>query len=378
MRSRWKLVVFAASFIYAGDFANWPAGTEVTIRVKEGNTTSAWLDRYDYLSTATATVGDGTFELRIDLVPGAIYNYIFFASNAAEGYNGWYAEPVPDGSRADTIWSAAGGVREDADPGTFVYTGSTTTAFDPASVNALNGYVSYVSIGGDARRLLQMPDVTSGATVFIFNNFASMPRGAANLSAIIKSPTRVDLYWSGALGTWGAGSPSLDILGGRWLLYVSSGTGANPGQFSLITSLPGNATFYSHPGLTTGTTYWYIFVASDTYAGTRWGGDGGNNTDSGYTGFTANLVRWISGSSVTWNSNQYVSNDTKARPQNPTPVYFRVENEHPKYYIAGFNYDYVKEHDNVVYLTPVGYDARTYPHKIPATIIAVYIPPEKS
>ncbi|MDI6757412.1 MAG: hypothetical protein QME32_05260 [Endomicrobiia bacterium] len=309
-----------------------------------GNTTS-----FHTPTTQMTAIGDGTYQFRTDLVPGAVYNYIFGARILQ---NAWgfaagsdYAEPIPDGTQQDDA-----GNYSNSDPGTFVSLSS--TAYSATG----DGGVSYISISGAARRRLDMPSVDPGTTIYVFNNFGSLPRGVANYSVRISSG-RLDLNWQGALGTWGAGMPSVDALGGRNLLYVSTSNSAGP--YSLLANLAGTVTYYAHSGLANGTSYYFIFVSSDPYAGVT------RSTYTASKSLWANLSRGIPPAGTSWNTDGYAHNDKYGKPSGPVPVYFKVENIDEKYVAA---------HGDIVYLTPWDEDGRLYRNKIPGLFLAVYVP----
>jgi hypothetical protein len=356
------LILHGYPLFAANANAPWgdPAQIQVGVVIHPGDSVSAWPEsgRNEVTGDATSflvlgksamtAVGDGTYEMKVDLVPGAVYNYIF---GARIMQNNWgfaagsdYTEPVPDGTQTDDKGNYAS-----TDPGTFVSLSS--TAYSAPS----DGGVYYISIGGDARRKLVMPSVDPGTTIYVFNNFGSIPRGVANYSVSISSG-RVDLKWQGALGTWGAGAPSVDALGGRTIIYVSTSNAGGP--YSLLADLAGTATSYTHTGLSNGTSYYYIFVSSDGYTGL---------TRSTYTAtktLWANLARY-SPSDTSWDSGSYTHNDKYGKPSGPVPVYFKVEN---------IDEDYVREHGNVVYLTPWDEDGRIYRRKIPGVLVSAYLP----
>jgi hypothetical protein len=352
----------AVSAVFAAANAPWgdPAQIQVGVVVHPGDAVSAWPEegRNDMTGGATswivadksamAAVGDGTYQIRVELIPGAVYNYLFGA-RLMTGIAGFaagsdYPEPSPDGSQQDDAGNYSA-----SDPGTFVSLSSTSYSAPG------DGGVTYVSIGGDARRRLAMPSVDPGTTIYVFNNFGSIPRGVANYSVAITSG-RVDLRWQGGLGTWGSGSPSIDCLGGRYLLYVSTSNSVGP--YSLLSNLSGVTTHYAHTGLSNGTSYYYVFVASDSYTGA---------TLSTYTAtkeLWANLARSAPPDTI-WSSSEYAHNDKYGKPSGPVPVYFKVENIDEKY---------VAEHGSVVYLTPWDADGRLYPNKIPGILVAAYLP----
>ncbi len=345
------MMTVASSALYAG--ANAPWGTSdvsVGVAVQTGDVVSAWAgggtgeQRNDMTGNATSfftatnvmtAVGDGTYQIRVDLIPNAIYNYLFSARLNANmaGFTTGYSqsEPIPNSG---------------SDSGTFISL-SSTTVNQPGS-----GSISYVSIGGDARRRLLMPDVAPGTTVHIFNNFASTPTGVANYS-IVPGSNFLDLKWQGGLGSWGANAPALDVLGGRHRIFVS--TSLVGGTYSLLADLTGSTTFYRHAGLTTGTSYYYIFVSSDAYRGI---------TNPAAKTLWANLRRLTPAEGAVWNADEHVSNDKWGKPALPVPVWFRVENISEEYSTCG----------SIVYLTPEGVDGRFWPYKMPGLLVVGYVP----
>jgi len=356
------VVGFSVRSIFAGANSPWGDTSKIKVGVviQSGDGISAWTEsgRNDMTGNATSwivtgktemePVGDGTYQLRVDLIPGGLYNYIFGARliEAMAGFPAGYEfpEPIPNGTQTDDSGNTA-----TSDPGTFISL-SSTTVNQPTT-----GSVSYISIGGDARRKLIMPDVDPGTTVYIFNNFGSIPRGVANYSVYVSS-WKVELRWQGGLGTWGSGSAAVDCFGGRYYLYVSTSNAGGP--YSLLATLSGQTSYYVHTNLSAGTSYYYIFVSSDAYNGI---------TLSTYTAnksLWANLSRAIPPNTA-WNSDQYAHNDKYGKPNVATPVYFKVEN---------IDEDYVKQHDNIVYMTPWDEDGRFYPYKIPGTFISVFVP----
>ncbi|MEW6040397.1 MAG: hypothetical protein AB1633_02640, partial [Elusimicrobiota bacterium] len=184
------LVFGIASGAFAG--ANTPWGDVTKIKmgvvVQSGDTSSAWAGesasdrRGDITGNTTSfftpttemtAAGDGTYQLKLDLVPNGVYNFIFRA-RLAENLAGYttgqeFTEPIPSGSQTDE-----GGNTATSDPGFFISSSSVIRA-DPGS-----GSVSFISIGGDGRRRLAMPNVdplSNPNTYYVFNNYASIPRG---------------------------------------------------------------------------------------------------------------------------------------------------------------------------------------------------------
>lgn len=351
--------------------ANWASmadgtfiSTQMFLSVQSGwSQASAWTDRGDIAkSSAMTPMGDGTFQLRLDLVPDGQYNYIFFAggstNTATSGFNNGSvnAEPVPAGGINGTTGLGTG------DQGTF-FSASSNTVTVLSSGSAGIGY-GRAGTGQDGRRMMRMPDVTAGTTVWVYNNFASTPVGVANTNVNVKE-TSLDLSWKGALGYFGAGSGSMDILGGRIRIYVS--TNAVNGPYSLVADLAGTATGYTHGApmnVTQGTSYFFVFVTSDTYGGA---------TDPTTYAFNANLTREGLGNTTPpngtykTNAQNFERNDLQGKPAAKVPTYFKVQKP---------DLDYILAHDSIVYLTPLDVDDPMYPYKIPAKLVVAYIPPK--
>lgn len=338
------LCALSTSLFAAGANGPWgSANISVGVVVQSGITTSAWegAGRNDLTGNATSfftaanqmtPLGDGTYQLRLDLIPGAVYNYLFSArvNTAMGGLAAGTAQPEPCPNTG-------------SDAGTFISV-SSTTVNQPAT-----GSIGYTSVGGDGRRILTMPtDLAQGTTVYLFHNFASTPTGVANYSTNIGA-NYVDLNWSCGLGYWGGGAPALDTLGGSYALYVA--TSAPTNAFTSLGTLSGQATYYRHAGLTPGTSYYYIFVSSDSYAGA---------TNPAAKSLWANLKR----ADMTWAESQYTTNDKTALPSNPIPVYFKVENIDAEHSKTG----------SIVYLTPADVDGRLWPYKMSGVLIQAYVP----
>lgn len=325
----------------------------VGLAVQSGNSVSAWTDRGDETANSVAwmtAVGDGTYQYQLNLVPNAVYNYLFFAksvSTATALYTPSFAsgtinaEPVPSSGR---------------DAGTFISTNSNGSMPLDQSVS-VNGTLTYGTANGDGRRLLTMPDDLWGsATVYVYNNFASTPTGVGDYTVVGSSAGQaggiVKLNFAGCLGYWGTGFKSMDCLGGGFQVY--RGTDNNSGaQFTLKASLGGRATFYNDVDVSTSQWYYYILVTSDSYS----------NTASTQMAF-ARLNRTVPTTGASWSSSD-PSADKRGKPANAVPVIFKVEK---------MNEQYIKEHGNVVYMTPWGEDGRVYPNKVPGILMKVWVP----
>jgi len=326
-----------AKFGGSGASSAWGGnGVIKKISIQQGTSVSVWTDRGNIVQMAEMQpVGDGTYYIKIStdygMVPGATYNFLFFVvtpstwapSGLTPGTT--YAEPVPN------YGSDAG----------FVVCTDSTNVSGTLLPNA--GY--YSSLNGDARRILEIPyDVNQ---LWVYCNFASTPQITA--SALPAGKTSIELSWT-PVGSWGSGFPAVDVIvGGKYYIYRSSGLNLT---YQLILSTAGSVTSYTDTGLTTGVTYYYVFVATDAYKGAV---NPATKTPD------ANLVTRTNVDSAT--PNDYY--DAWARPSAPIPVYFKIEKP---------NWEYIEKHGYIVYLTPVGVDGRFYPFKVPGRIVRVYLP----
>lgn len=389
------VLVSFSSFLWAPG-ANSPWGTAqigVAITVNKGMAVSAWeiddvaggiergsetgpgLGGSNLRWATLSAAGDGTYIVRVDLIPGVDYNYIFFSSAGVTIPNTGFsagermAEPIPAGGEPQ---------QPDIDPAWFVSRSSLAAhAIAQMLPEAPTTYCGYRRIGGDTRRWIRLPTtIAAGTTVYVFHNFASYPLGV-NFTEIIPSETSVEIRWRGGIGYWGSGQPTMDTIGGRYFIYVS--TQFAPGPYSLLASLSGHTSYFFHTGLTPGTSYYYIFVASDSYRGPScyWKGGGGSTYyEAGGTVRTmatpvdtyykpwANLCRVapdglnVTGQDEEWNP-AYPHYDRFGWPRHRIPVYFKVQ-----------DIDIEKlKHGDVVWMTPWEVDARVWLYKIPGTII---------
>lgn len=338
------IVVQSASRLAAGANAPWGDNSQIQVGVaiQRGATQSAWSDgsRSDVTNGIAwaQPVGDGTYQVRADVVPGGVYNFIWFAKTVSSpslaGFTSGYqqAEPIP-ASGSDTG---------------FFFAASTT---NPGGNLLSGGTTEYRSIGGDARRVVTIPDVAPGTTVYVYANFGSTPTGVANLEAVAFE-TSVRLTWQGGGGYWGAAVPALDTLGGSYRLFRAT---TQAGPYTTVTTLAGTATIYTDTALTTGTSYYYVFSSSDSY-------DGATNP-SAFTPFP-NLYRGNAPGQTIFTP-EAPDHDKLARTGATTPVMFKVD---------GADWDYIRRHDYLVYMTPWEEEAWRYPGKIPGRIVKVYVP----
>lgn len=351
------LVVAAARTRCDAALANAPWGDDtkiaVGIAVQGGLSVSAWTNRGDETLNKIATmtpVGDGTYSYQLNLIPNSQYNFLFFAipaiSTGGLTAGTTYAEPVPNNGSADA--------------GTFLSTQAAggLVLKQAGAVGAGGpGSVLYNTANGDGRRVLTMPDLTTGDTVYVFNNFASTPTGVTNYSIAASSSSpaggKIKLNWGGGLGYWGTGFPAADTLGGSYAIYRATGTGVSY-PVTLQTTLAGTATTWTDTSVPETIFYYYIIVASDAYS---------NPTNPTSQTAFANLRRAVPTDGTSWSDVN--NNDKRAKPANAVPVIFKVEN---------YDEDYVKAHGGIVYMTPWNEDGRVYPDKVPGTILKAKVP----
>lgn len=324
------------------------------ISLQQGTTSSAWMNRGNIAAFAQMTsVGDGTYYCKYNLYPGAVYNYMFFAT--------FGSSTPPTGITGGTTYYDC--PRDSGDDAAFFVAVDSNNPTGTRRAGA--AYFGAGNDSGDSRRILVVPQDTgyslsSTSGVWVYNNWSST--GVANVDAIPVSNTSLNVTL-GAYTTWGTGESykSIDIYGGgKWFLYRATDLTGTYGLIASSTSanLGANMT-YLDEGLTTGTTYYYIAVTSDAYKGAM-------------NALAADgcLVRQLTGGATgpyapSYDQPSEISYDDYARPAAAIPVYFKVEAP---------NWDYIAEHDYIVYLTPVGKDGREWPYKMPGRICRVYLP----
>lgn len=362
-----KLLVFATCFLMlaAGAFAvadfEFSGGGEGAetgasaygnlqkyISLQTGTTVSVWNDRGDiFTSSAMIAVGDGTYYIKQNLYPGVVYNFMFIGVTTGT---------APNGLTAYTSYydcALTGGY----DAGFFVATSSEDVA------GTRVGGAAYYSnqIGGDSRRFVRIPndtpyDTNSTTGVWIYSNWSSSP--VVSVAAVPSGNTQIDVT-VGAYSSWGVSEEykAIDVYGGgAWHIYKSSDIGATYALLASSTALElGAYLTTTDTGLDTGSTYYYIAIASDAYHGLA-------NAISADASLTTQLADGAVAPSATPTTE--TANAT-ARPSGLIPVYFKVEAP---------DWDYIEQHDNVVYLTPVGQDGRIWRDKVPGKICRVFLP----
>lgn len=327
----------------AGAASGWgDTRVQKKISIQQGTGVSAWVDRGDILTASTMTaVGDGTYYIKVEnlLCPGAIYNYVFMAvsTSAPTGLTSGttYYDPTPNYG---------------SDAGFVVCTDSANVS---GTLQAGAGYYSGVGpTGSDGRRVLSIPyDVSK---LWVYNNYGSTP-SVTNVQASPTGANSVTVSWehNSEWGTDEMFKPIDVIMGGKYLVYQSTGL-ASVYEFS--TSTHGYSTSISTQGLITGSTYYFVVVSSDAYAGLT-------NTPNTPDG---NLATYAYSTVIsTTAGGTDVPYSASARPSAAIPVYFKVEKP---------NWDYIEANGYLVYLTPAGADGRFYSNKIQGKITRVCIP----
>lgn len=279
---------------------------------------SAWDNRG--FVTNMKSVGDGTYQVRLDLTPGETYNYIFFAytdDNPPYGYpaNAYYYDQAPN-------------------------TGYIPTSTSPAAVEFTNhAYYGKAGPDNDARRIIKVPDLGTGQSLYVFNNFSANPKPPEKVEALAGN-TRIILNWEAAKGQWNSEDVNV-TYGGQYLIYCS--TNSPDQDYSLISTIAGNITSYTHRNLNNGTTYYYIIVASDAYTGSTGSILPNKKSDLPPPGGEAEM-------------------QASATPRGTMPVYFKVEH---------IDWQVVERMNYLVWCTPSDQDGRFYYNKTPGRIVKV-------
>jgi len=260
--------------------SNWGVLDKYLV-IQQSLNVSAWESRS--IVTNMTPVGDGTFQVKMDLTPGQYYNYLFMVKTGTN---------VISGLNSDSTYY-------DQPPGT----GVIPTSKNPNTIEYTNqAWYGKVTDNEDQRRILFVPDLNDGESLYVYNNFNSTPNPPDTVEAL-PGNTRVVLNWSKALGPWKWDDVNV-IAGGKYYLYYNS-TGAAD-NYSLLTTLEGNVTSYTHIGLNNGTTYYYIIVSGDAYLG------------AGSAPFEHKMSDLPPPSGA-------AGNQAYATPRGTMPVYFKVE-----------------------------------------------------
>ncbi|MDI6757823.1 MAG: hypothetical protein QME32_07380, partial [Endomicrobiia bacterium] len=250
-------------------------------------------------------VGDGTHQIKFELTPGAAYNFIFFAVSTT---------PLAGVTTGLTYFDAVPNHGSDA---AFITSTSPATSLASDTRSA-----EYISIGGDARRYVAIPELSAGATFYVFSNWASTPSAPTNFRAR-PDDGKVELTWDAPYGWWGSGSQeykAIDVIaGGAYVIYRSS-TGAG-GLYEVVASTPGNCFSWTDTDVQNGIRYYYAVSSSDAYKGD---------------------VAGVLGD-VNLRSNVASSQTPGASPGQAVPIRFRVE---------GIDWNVLKEKGYLAWLTP--------------------------
>ncbi|MBP7651935.1 fibronectin type III domain-containing protein [Candidatus Dependentiae bacterium] len=251
-------------------------------------------------------VGDGSYQIKLDLTPGAVYNYMFFAKTEAN---------PPAGLQAyKTYWDCVPN-------GGFINCGTDPsipkTNWDTVTPNPC--YFAGVGERSDnARRVISVPTwLNEGETFYVFNNFSDKPGVVSQLTATAVNTTAVRLNWGVPYGYWGSGQEekkAADVIAGgsyKILRYINNDTS----QYTVLATVAGNEYTYLDSGLNPDWWYWYVIVCYDAYDTT--------------SVFSQGISDWSESDSAIMNP--------------PVKVILKVD---------GFDYDYVEKNSNVVYLTP--------------------------
>jgi hypothetical protein len=305
------LVPLWAASILSGQAAstNW-AKLQKYLVIQPSLNISAWEDR-SFVTNMTP-VGDGTYQVKMMLTPGQYYNFVL---KAVSGTN------VPPGLDRNFNY----------------YDQPPSTGYIPASRNP--NYVEYtnkawygaVTSSGDARRILLVPNLNPGESLYVFNNFNAAPNLPDTIQAL-PGNGQVVLSWSMPLGQWKWMDANV-TAGGEFLIYSS--TSSSGSNFSLLATLPGNITSYTHRSLVNGTTYYYVIVVKDAYRQAA-----GLPFEQKMTVFPPPF----GGAPV----------QASAVPSGTIPVFFKVEH---------MDWNTVGEHGYIVWLTPEDEDGRCYFNK---------------
>lgn len=303
-----------------GSFSN----IERRILLKQGTLNSA--DIVNAVENAQP-VGDGTYYFQINLIKGADYNFIF----QSKVNNVWQYEQIPN-------------------------KGSFPASVDnPAGVTEKKGG-SITKMGDDnVRRKITIS--TSGSAYYVFCNYGHHPN-PPSLEAIPKDGKV--LLKIKSEGRWGYSEPDVEY-GGWFAVYRST---SDRGPYTFLTNLSagsGSYVHYTNTGLANETTYYYVAVAYDSYAGTNAvirKGPFDKEVD------IPDYDTSVDQENIDANMYSGYSSQGSVIPHQQIKVIFKVEN---------IDWDVVKEKDYVVYLTPSDKNGRTYLNKICGRIVRVAI-----
>jgi hypothetical protein len=276
-------------------------------------------------------VGDGTFQVKCELIPGAAYNFVFFGVTSTN---------PPAGLSPNTIYYDA--VPNKGSDYAFIMSTS------PTYVENV-GIVGYTNINGDARRYIIIPSwLPSGTTLYVYSNWASTPSAPNNFKAR-PGDKKVYLSWEHPYGYWGKfeQAKAIDVIaGGVYHIFRSTDP---EGPYSLIVTLPGSTTSYTDTGLQNGRVYYYTIISSDCYRGKY-------NLAQGDVNLTT-----ISPEEAP----PPTPNLSWSTPNKPIPI---------RFYIKKIDWKKVMEKRFLVYLTPeYEKDIFSTSKKVPARITKTYL-----
>lgn len=298
---------------------NW-AKLDKYLVIQPSLNVSAWENRS--IVSNMVPVGDGTYQVKLDLTPGQYYNFLFMAKTGSN---------PPLGLDVDTTYY-------DQSPGQ----GYIPTSKNPDTVQYTNhAWYGQVSEDNDQRRILLVPNLGTGESLYVFNNFNESPNPPDTVEAL-PGDGRIILNWSKAQGSWNQDDVNI-LAGGEYTIYYNNVDASS--NYTALTTVEGNVTSYTHTGLANGVTYYYIIVTKDAYM---------QSTGYPFPQKSSDLPP-LAGEA---------GNQAYATPRGTMPVYFKVEQ---------INWKIVEEKNYLVWLTPSSEDGRVYNRKVPGRIIKVKI-----
>ncbi len=332
--------------LYSGAHPDWgAANVQRKVAIQSGGAMTAGLTSTDLPVWSNASqsnvtngavnmtaAGDGTYEYNIRLPRGATYNFLLFTRTNSSPPSGMNA----DSDYYDTVNASTSNV--------MITSGAPSAPSEPPTQVA-----RFKQVGPtfDARRLLTVPrSMSAGSTLYVYCNFAGTPTAPVSFQATPISSYSILMSWGKPYGVWGSGGDSFAaadvIVGGVYLIRHS--TGSANGPYSDLVTVPGSTFSYTRTGLTAGVTYYYIIRSSDAYQGRY----GSKDIENSYSGF---------------------SSTAEAAPMQTRPVRFKVDN---------IDWEKVEgKFQQLVWMTPVDEDARSYPYKEQGRIVRVYVPREE-
>lgn len=279
---------------------------------------SAWETR-SFVTNMTP-VGDGTYQVKMDLTPGQYYNFVFMARTSTNAPGG-----LPENYTYYDQPPSTGWIPTSKDPDTIQYTNQ--------------AWYGSVTDAGDARRILLVPDLSAGESLYVFNNFNSKPSVPETVQALA-GDGQVTLNWSKSKGNWSWDDINV-MAGGYYYIYYNSTGPTN--DYTLLASLYGNTTSFTHRNLSNGTIYYYVIVTADAYS---------QSVGEPFEKKTSDLPP----------PSGKAANQAWATPRGTMPVYFKVEH---------LDWNVVVKKNYLVWLTPADKDGRFFFSKTPGRIIKI-------